>query len=634
MNSAAAGSVLVARYHLVAPESGDLADIGAWSARDEVLDRQVRIAILGGAHTLDALDSARRAALVSDRRLARVLDVGTDGDLAFVVTEPFTGTTLTDVVAAGALNPADARVIVGEAAQALDVARRRGVHHLALRPEAIRIDSGHVIVTGLGVDACILGQDQPEGTRASAQDAEALVALLYYALTARWPGSPIGAGALNPNYAHPLPAAQDAAGVLPLDAVRRDVPADLVALCADTYSAHGEPDAAPRTPADVSARLEPWSSTGVHLPVPARPGAAGEPPRPAGPVGAAVAAAPAGPVAADPAVPVRQSVRAAFGIPSSPAPPGTPPPAPPVRPGQNGWGQRVGVPGVGGGGTAPVWSTPPDGAPGGALAAVGAAPYAAAMSPAVPSAQARATSAPRAGTSADLLTAGPAEPVAAPPGPAGAGRGGPRFNPTALVLVLVGLAVIVAIVWAVNMLGRGIEPRTGAEPTDGTTQQQSVSPGTDPTGGTTTTQSPPTVPPVIKSGQSIDPEGRAQGEYPERAADAYDGDDATYWRTHWYKTPNFGGLKKGVGYVITLEQRAAVSTIALATDNKGGNVQIRATTAQNPTGGTLLAEGPLDGSTTFTFKPTEGQTFVLWFTELPTAPDGKYRVDLEEILLS
>ncbi|MEK8226769.1 hypothetical protein NKG05_12785 [Oerskovia sp. M15] len=89
-------------------------------------------------------------------------------------------------MAGGIVDAQQARVIVGEAAAALEVARRRGVHHLALRPEAVRVDGNKVLVTGLGLDAGISGQDQHDAAETSRIDTVGLAALLYYAMTARW----------------------------------------------------------------------------------------------------------------------------------------------------------------------------------------------------------------------------------------------------------------------------------------------------------------------------------------------------------------------------------------------------------------------------------------------------------------
>jgi len=98
----AAGTVVVDRYRLDAPAESDLADATVWEARDTILDRPVRVTLLSGPHAAGALDAARRAALVSDPRISRILDVGTTalggGQAAYVITEPYAGSTLAEIV--------------------------------------------------------------------------------------------------------------------------------------------------------------------------------------------------------------------------------------------------------------------------------------------------------------------------------------------------------------------------------------------------------------------------------------------------------------------------------------------------------------------------------------------------------
>ena len=91
------------------------------------------------------------------------------------------------------MSPAQARAIIGETAQALDAGARKGLHHLNLSPESIRIlPDGTVKVSGLGIEAAALdlesrvaGHDPSAADRA---DARSLVEILYYGLTGRWPG--------------------------------------------------------------------------------------------------------------------------------------------------------------------------------------------------------------------------------------------------------------------------------------------------------------------------------------------------------------------------------------------------------------------------------------------------------------
>ena len=132
------------RYALAATLPATLPRVVRHVGRDTILDRTVTILMLTDAtpHRAEVLESASRAVLVEDRRIQRVLDVETHHP-AFVVTEPADGRPLSALVGQG-LNAAQVRAIVGEVAQALDACSRRGLHHLNLSPESVRLHcSGH-----------------------------------------------------------------------------------------------------------------------------------------------------------------------------------------------------------------------------------------------------------------------------------------------------------------------------------------------------------------------------------------------------------------------------------------------------------------------------------------------------------
>ncbi|QAY63984.1 hypothetical protein ET495_12935 [Xylanimonas allomyrinae] len=333
----AQGSVVVDRYRLEQVAATDLADARAWAATDVVLDRAVRVTFLSGPHASSALDAARRAALVADPRLARVLDVGTtkvDGvPVSYVITEPYGGSTLTEIISSGLVDAQQARAIIGEAAAALDVAAQRGVHHLALRPDAVRVDGHQVVVTGLGLDAGLAGIEG-SGTDGASSDARDLAALAYYALTARWAGDDLDEPWLAADVVRPLPAQRD----------EHDVPLDLSTLVPHVDPVLGEAvrralgssGEGPSSPGELAAALRPWGEVSVVAALPAFV-------QPAAPAGA----------------PARQSVRgAAAGGAAAGAPAGAPVRRPTGRiPRAAGLPGAVGASGLAGAGGA---GAPPD----------------------------------------------------------------------------------------------------------------------------------------------------------------------------------------------------------------------------------------------------------------------------------
>lgn len=651
MDNLEPGALIVARYRLEEPLATELVGVRSWAATDQILDRPVQVSIIEGPDAALTLDAARRAALISDAHLTRVLDVLHDSGRDVVVTEPATGATLTDLLADGPLSAGAARAVIGDAAKALEAARRRGVHHGALRPSSIRVHNGTVRVNGLGIDGALTAHSStPTGEEASREDAVALVALLHFALTGVLPRAGYSGAALDADL--PAPAGLQRAGE-PLAAPRdivSDVPQDLDTLCAVTLGPH---DDGPFTPGELVAELEPWDEDDVPLTaaLPAALSTIEAPPTPSTGVN-------------------RQSVRA-FGSAAAPSAgstmPGTPPPAGPVRRQSTGRIPRVSTAGAaatgaaaaavaggavaGGaaastkaaastGGAAMPPTFAPAGAPSAALAATSPVPAPPAASAAAPS----ATSAPRSPSATPRSTpssGAPApRPAAAPTssGPSGLSTSERakrfHFNPTPVVLVLMLGLLVVGGVAAKNTLFSGYSPaivqpegRPGAAATG---EPAAPADGSDPV-----PEEPVTVPPVIAGGKQIALPGNTPGDHPELEGAAVDGDVITAWYSLTYNTPQFGGYTNGLGYLVTLEQPATVSSLFLATKNTGGNVEIRATDENDPTGGQLLASGPLSPETPFTFDPVETQSIVIWFTELPQATDdGGNRAHIYEINVS
>jgi hypothetical protein len=271
------GSTVAGRYRLDDPRPADLPGAERWSATDTILARPVTVTLVSGPRAGAVLDAARRAALVVDPRLTRILDVGTaDGD-AYVVTAAVAGRSLASLAARAPLAADQARAVVGEAAAALETARRRGVHHLALRPEVVMLTSaGRVVLEGLAVDGELLGAAGGSAHAMSRADTVGLVRVLYAALTGRWPAAATAAAPAVPSFADwsadrgargagpagatavdtGLAAApeHDGAPLPPVDLVA-SVPADLDTLCAVTLGPH---DDGPHSPGELVRELEPW----------------------------------------------------------------------------------------------------------------------------------------------------------------------------------------------------------------------------------------------------------------------------------------------------------------------------------------------------------------------------------------
>ncbi|MGW0118862.1 protein kinase family protein [Streptomyces sp. NPDC003327] len=181
----------------------------SWRAVDEKLRRAVGVHLLPADHprARSVLAAARSSALLGDPRFVQVLDAVEENDLVYVVHEWLPDSTeLTALLAAGPLEPHDAYQLVNQLSQAMAAAHREGLAHLRLTPSAVlRSSTGQYRIRGLAVNAALRGitAERPQRT-----DTEAIGALLYAALTQRWPydsdayglsGLPKGVGLLPPD---------------------------------------------------------------------------------------------------------------------------------------------------------------------------------------------------------------------------------------------------------------------------------------------------------------------------------------------------------------------------------------------------------------------------------------------------
>ncbi|MFE0641573.1 protein kinase family protein [Streptomyces sp. NPDC058877] len=187
----------------------------SWRAVDEKLRRAVGVHLLPADHprARSVLAAARSSALLGDPRFVQVLDAVEENDLVYVVHEWLPDSTeLTTLLAAGPLEPHDAYQLVSQVSQAMAAAHREGLSHLRLTPSAVlRSSTGQYRIRGLAVNAALRGitAERPQRT-----DTEAIGALLYAALTQRWPYE---------SDAHGLSGLPKGIGLLPPDQVRAGV---------------------------------------------------------------------------------------------------------------------------------------------------------------------------------------------------------------------------------------------------------------------------------------------------------------------------------------------------------------------------------------------------------------------------
>ncbi|MCL3789513.1 MULTISPECIES: lipid II flippase MurJ [unclassified Actinomyces] len=603
------------RYRLTAPLPATLPRIVRHVGRDTILDRDVTVLALTAAtrNRQEVLSTAARAVLVEDPRTQRVLDVE-HADPGHVITEPATGRTLRTLVGSG-LTPDQVRALIGEVAEALDACSLRGLHHLNLSPESVRLrPDGTVQLSGVGIEAALLGLEDAgaDPLAADRTDARALVELLYYGLTGRWPGKRAGIASA------PLHAGAPVAPSSLVPAVAGHP--DLDALVARTWG--GAP---PQSAAEVAHALRPWDTSVLPVvetaPEPVVPAEEAE--SPSALTSSALTAASGlatayAVVAGGVTQAAAQAASGAKGLLSRLKGLSTARAVPPAtEPGVA--AAPTATPGVWAGTSGADRADRADGA----TVTLGALAPELVAEDVVP------------GSPEGWSPAGPAPGASAPhvgaaaPSDEDEDSGGPRLSlTTVVVMLLVLVAVVVGVYFAVsNLVQLGRVPIA-----DDDVPAARTVPTPAPAEEGTEEQAEPSAPAVVSGAESLDPYGD-DNEHPELAGNLVDGDPSTEWYSRYYAASSLA-WKQGIGVAVRLETATEVSSIELQGTGAGGNVQIRATSPEDPTGGTLLAEGPLTaGTTTFTFPATSTGSVVVWVTDLPTASDGLLKMTVTEITL-
>lgn len=115
-----------------------------------------------------------------------------------------------------------------------------------------------------------------------------------------------------------------------------------------------------------------------------------------------------------------------------------------------------------------------------------------------------------------------------------------------------------------------------------------------------------------------------------------DGDQSTTWRSEGYDTRDLGGLKQGVGLVVTLAEAAAIRSLEVDSPTAGwaASVYVADDVPADLAGwGDPVADASdVPGATTFELGGVEGRHVLLWFTVL--GGDGeRSRVEVAELRL-
>jgi eukaryotic-like serine/threonine-protein kinase len=316
-----------------------------YKARQTNLDRTVALKVLPPELSLDRsylarfLQEARNAAALEHPHIVTIHDVGSAEGINYIAMKYIAGKTLKDIVQErGALDLAQAAIMLDQVADALDYAHSRGVIHRDIKPSNMMADqNGWVYLTdfglarggttgGLTMAGTVMGtpeymspeQAQGLATIGSPTDIYALGVVLYELLTGQMPfqaDTPMGMLVARLQYA-PRPP-RDYRGDLPMS-VEDVIMRALARKPEARYATAKELIAALKSAAGLGARsfVLPQQPVSPAVGVPAAPARPASPPQ-----GLRQADSPAS------GLPPTQAVSPAQGMPTLPArpPQGTPP---------------------------------------------------------------------------------------------------------------------------------------------------------------------------------------------------------------------------------------------------------------------------------------------------------------------
>lgn len=643
-----------------------------WSALDLTLDREVVLLTFprDSPHADATLDAARRAASATDPRLTQVLDAsgpasppsgaggpheGAPQPLAaihYIVESPHPGArSLRSIIADGPIPDDEARRIAGEVAMALTEAGRIGLHHGDLSLGSVLIDpQGAVIVRGMATEAALRGLDTT-GEAVTTADARAIVALLYAALTTRWPLTSHAAARRLPMtdeagggdesvVASVVASVVESSGVAADgtrtgehggDRTEDDAPAPRIsgvlvpaselvpgvspALDAAIDEVLG-PEARPMRPQDVAAMIKPWSPyplVDLHSdlrreslidPLSVRTDRSGSRSSPP-PTPPAFAPTPA---SVHPPAPSESTVSPASPTspdsPASPTSPGSPvPSASPASPELSGVSRASGDP----------------------------------ATPATPAETVFEDAAISQVLSREPTSTSTADPLLPD-------LGAPTRKESRLALGIIGgLVLLLALlgIWGVSRMGSGastVLPQATSRASSGASNTSDTPSSTPATGSTpdATTAGSALTPVPVTAGTAYEPQNGGSVAS-KTAVRAYDGKLDTLWVSNaWYQTDKFGGLPiPGLGLVLDVGQptplRQVTVTVPTAQDftvSVGG--------APTPEGATVI--GSVTGqSGPHTFSVPEGTAdarYVIVYVTRLGAEGQRFRAQVAEVAIA
>jgi eukaryotic-like serine/threonine-protein kinase len=145
---------------------------------------------------------------------------------------------------------------------------------------------------------------------------------------------------------------------------------------------------------------------------------------------------------------------------------------------------------------------------------------------------------------------------------------------------------------------------------------------------------------ALSAAEIFDPEPGDAEENDELLPLAIDGDSETTWATEHYDTPDFGGIKDGVGMYVTAERPVQATEIGISSPTPGWDGEIYAVEGTPPDDlagwGEPVAEiSDAEQRELVSLElSSPADNYLLWFTDLSPARDERYQVEIAEISLA
>lgn len=216
-----------------------------------------------------------------------------------------------------------------------------------------------------------------------------------------------------------------------------------------------------------------------------------------------------------------------------------------------------------------------------------------------------------------------------------------RGRPQPYWIAALGLALLVALGFVAYYLLAGSRPAVSVAPA---ARAHPVTHRPASHGTPTRTPTPKVTPPAAiparvlapASAAAFGPYGSGQGDSPQLAHLAIDGNPATAWHTDWYTTARLGNLYPGTGLLVDMGRPVTITAAQLTLGSApGADIQLRVGTAP------ALADLPqvaraVNADRLVHLRPStgaHGRYVLIWFTSLPPDPAGTFQASVYALRL-